>query len=120
MAEETVIAVVADHGEEFLEHGHIQHCRTLFDTSIKVPFVLRVPGAAAGVRRVQARNLDLVPTLLDLLGVPTDGLALEGRSLVPALRSAALSSNRSPRLCPRARSSPARGSCAAPATPATS
>ncbi|HYH45062.1 MAG TPA: sulfatase [Thermoanaerobaculia bacterium] len=89
MAEETVIALVADHGEDFLEHGHVKHCRTLFDTSIKVPFVLRAPGIAPGVRQVQARNLDLVPTLLDLLGMPTEGegLALEGRSLVPALRS---------------------------------
>ncbi len=85
-AAETVVAVVADHGEDFLEHGHVKHCRTLFDTAIKVPFVLRVPGVPAGVRRVQARNLDLVPTLLDLLGVPTDGLTLEGRSLAPTLR----------------------------------
>ena len=86
LAGETIVAVVADHGEDFLEHGHVKHCRTLFDTSIRVPFLLRVPGLRPGVHRVQARNLDLVPTLLDQLQIPARGLTLDGRSLLPALR----------------------------------
>jgi arylsulfatase A-like enzyme len=86
LRDETLVVVASDHGEEFLEHGHIKHCRTLFDTSIRVPLALRGPGIVPGVRTVQAQNLDLVPTVLDLLGVAAPGLPFEGRSLAPALR----------------------------------
>jgi arylsulfatase A-like enzyme len=67
--DQTVIALVSDHGEEFMEHGHVKHCRTPFDTLVKTPFLLRLPGGPAGLRVPGAvQNLDLVPTLLDYLG----------------------------------------------------
>lgn len=77
----TVVAIVSDHGESFLEHGQIKHCRSLFDTEIRVPMVLLAPDAAP--RRVAApvANLDLVPTLLDLAGISEVPPELEGRSL---------------------------------------
>ena len=83
----TVLALVSDHGESFLEHGHVKHCRTLYDTELKTPFLLRLPRQREGVRHARAvQNVDLVPTVLDLLGArETGGGALEGRSLVPLL-----------------------------------
>lgn len=86
LLERTVLALVADHGESFLEHGDIKHCRTLYDTELRTPFLLRLPRQRQGARiTAQVQNLDLVPTLLDLLGVPLEGRRLEGRSLVPLL-----------------------------------
>jgi arylsulfatase A-like enzyme len=79
-----VIIIVADHGEEFLEHDRWGHWESnLFDEILRVPLVVRIPGLrqAQSIRR-QVRLLDLMPTVLDLCGcpVPPD---LMGSSLVP-------------------------------------
>jgi len=83
--EDTALVFVSDHGEEFLEHGHIKHCRTLFDSSIKTPFFLHLPGTAPRVLDQPVQNLDVVPTLLDYLEVDTKGLTFEGESLRPLI-----------------------------------
>lgn len=88
--ENTVIAVVGDHGEEFQEHRSLGHTRTVYDELIRVPLLLKLPGPerTADVRpRVpeQVRNLDVAPTLLELAGLPIPA-AFEGRSLLPLLR----------------------------------
>ncbi|HEX5759478.1 MAG TPA: sulfatase [Thermoanaerobaculia bacterium] len=85
--DDTIVVVASDHGEEFLEHGHIKHCRTVFDSSIRVPLLLRAPGVAPARIAVGAQNLDVLPTLLDLLGLPAAGHTFAGRSLRPALES---------------------------------
>jgi arylsulfatase A-like enzyme len=84
---DTAVAIVSDHGEEFLEHGSVKHCRTLYDTELRVPFVLFVPGQVP--RRITApvSNLDLVPTLLDLVGLPQPDDELGGRSLLGLIDS---------------------------------
>jgi arylsulfatase A-like enzyme len=89
--ERTLLAVVADHGESFLEHeGVIKHCRSLYDSELHTPFLLRLPRQREGSRiTTQVQNLDLVPTLLDLLGEPIEGRGFEGRSLVPLLERGA-------------------------------
>jgi arylsulfatase A-like enzyme len=81
----TVVALVSDHGEQFLEHGHIKHCLgSLHDEAIRTPLLVRGPGVSAG-RRVKrpVANLDVVPTLLDYAGGSADGVELEGHSLRP-------------------------------------
>jgi arylsulfatase A-like enzyme len=87
VAEDTVIVVVADHGEEFMRHGWIGHTRTLYDELLRVPLLVRLPGASPG-REVRApvSLLDVAPTLLELAGVPADPRA-DGISLVPFLTS---------------------------------
>ncbi len=80
----TIIIVVADHGEEFLERQRWGHFETnLYDEILKVPFIIRLPDLKAGrVVKRQVRTLDLMPTVLDLCGCPApDGL--EGESLTP-------------------------------------
>ncbi len=79
--EETVIVFVSDHGEEFLNHGGWEHGKTLHTEMIDIPLIVRVPGARGRIVARQAQQADVVPTILDLLGlgVPAD---LEGRSLV--------------------------------------
>ena len=81
--EDTILVFLSDHGEEFLEHGHIKHCRTLFDASIKTPLFLHIPGVEAQALDQPVQNLDVVPTLLDYLEIEAEGLAFEGESLRP-------------------------------------
>lgn len=85
LLENTIIVVVADHGEEFFDHGGLLHGYTLYQEQLHVPLVIHDPRLQGG-RRVKAltRNVDLLPTLLELLGVKHDGG--QGRSLVPLLR----------------------------------
>ncbi len=81
LLEDSIVILAADHGEEFLEHGDIKHCRNLFDTSLRVPLLVRVPGVAAKTVARPVQNLDLVPTVLDYLGIAAGGARFEGRSL---------------------------------------
>ncbi len=78
----TVIVVVADHGEEFLEHGRWGHWENnLYDEILKVPLIIHLPEQEGPtVVAEQVRLLDLMPTLLDLCGCAAlDGL--EGISM---------------------------------------
>ena len=88
--DDSIVVFASDHGEEFLEHGHIKHCRTLFDSSIRVPLLLRIPGADARTVARPVENLDIVPTLLDYLGIKT-AIPFEGRSLRPLIEKDATS-----------------------------
>ena len=80
------MALVSDHGEEFLEHGHIKHCRGAWSTLTHVPMILWIPGVENGGRVGWAvENIDLVPTLLDYLDVESADRGLEGSSLRPLI-----------------------------------
>lgn len=83
--EDSIVVFASDHGEEFLEHRHVKHCRTLFDASIRTPLFFRIPGVEPRTLAQPVQNLDIVPTLLDYLGVDTAGLAFEGRTLRPLI-----------------------------------
>lgn len=82
----TVVAVLGDHGEGRGEHEEDTHSMLAYESTLHVPMILRVPGAAGG-RRVQERvgTVDLMPTLLELLGLPAP-TELDGRSLLAAMR----------------------------------
>jgi arylsulfatase A-like enzyme len=79
--DDSIVVFASDHGEEFLEHGHIKHCRTVYDASVKTPLFFHIPGIGARTVDRPVQNLDIVPTLLDYLGLPTGDLKLEGESL---------------------------------------
>jgi arylsulfatase A-like enzyme len=82
----TVVIVTADHGESFGEHGARRHKTSPSNEQLRVPLLVRGPGAPKGARpAVLARSIDILPTALDLLGVPAPA-PIEGRSLAPALR----------------------------------
>jgi arylsulfatase A-like enzyme len=71
LEEDTLIVVTSDHGEEFLEHGGIEHGITLFEEVVRVPLILSLPGRIpAGTRVTQpVTNRDILPTILELLGI---------------------------------------------------
>ena len=64
LAERTVIAVVADHGEEFLEHDRIGHGHGLWENLLRVPWILHVPGRPAATIEAEVNLVDLPATLL--------------------------------------------------------
>jgi arylsulfatase A-like enzyme len=84
--ERTLIVVVADHGEEFADHGGLEHGRTLYEEMLHVPLIVRAPGTDVPRVRVAelVRQIDVLPTVLDYLAIPgpTD---LPGRSLLTAM-----------------------------------
>jgi tetratricopeptide (TPR) repeat protein len=76
----TLVLVTADHGESLGEHGEDTHGIFVYDATIRVPFLLAGPGVSPGVvSRTVARGIDVLPTLLELAGLPPR--ATEGRSL---------------------------------------
>ena len=86
LLERSIVAVVADHGEEFMEHAYIDHGATLCDHQLHVPLMIRFPGDAQQVLvDTPVRTLDLFPTIFDALGVEAPTGA-DGKSLLPLLR----------------------------------
>jgi arylsulfatase A-like enzyme len=84
LEESTVVMLLSDHGEEFYEHGLRGHRLALFEESIRIPLIVRWPGHVPAGRQLvdQVAMVDIMPTLLDLAGVPA-GNDVMGRSLVP-------------------------------------
>ena len=83
----TAVVVHADHGFHLGEHGRWSKY-TLYEESVRVPLIVRVPGGLRGVRSASIVELvDVLPTLLSLWGVgPSEQPPrLDGRSLVPLL-----------------------------------
>jgi arylsulfatase A-like enzyme len=90
----TVLILTADHGESFTEHGYLfDHGDNLYDPSLRVPLIVRFPGAVTPGLRVgcQVGGVDVVPTILDILHID-DEVARDGRSLAAALKGAACES----------------------------
>jgi len=79
----SILVLVSDHGEEFMEHGeHVKHCRVLYDTSTRVPLIVKIPRVEGGRRIASAvQNLDIVPTVLDYLGIAGPETSFSGASL---------------------------------------
>lgn len=78
----TAIALVSDHGEEFYEHKGWWHGTTLYDEESRVPIIVKLPkNAKAGTRvKTPAQLLDVAPTLTSAAGVPVPD-AWQGRDL---------------------------------------
>lgn len=75
---------MADHGESLGDHGEFSHGIFLYDATLRIPLVVVGPGIPAGRRvREQARTIDILPTILDLMGCQPPS-ALPGISLAPA------------------------------------
>jgi arylsulfatase A-like enzyme len=85
LADDTIVVFVADHGEEFLEHGNMRHGSTLYEEVIHVPLMIRVPGNAARRVKPVVPTVDVMPTLLELAGAKAS-FAIEGTSLLPLMR----------------------------------
>jgi len=81
----TIVALSADHGEEFGEHGTRFHARSLFNQAVRIPLLVRVPDAPPREIAEPVGLVDLMPTLLDLAGVAGPP-GMNGHSLAAAIR----------------------------------
>jgi arylsulfatase A-like enzyme len=84
----TVVALFADHGELFGDHGLTNHGNSLFEADVRVPLLLRVPGHARRTVEVPVSLADLAPTLLETAGIEAPQ-GLDGWSLLPLLSEGA-------------------------------
>ena len=84
-SERTLVLLTSDHGESLGEHGERTHGVFVYDSTLRVPLLVAGPGVSAGATPAAvARGVDVLPTLLDLAGLPAPA-GLDGRSLRPAL-----------------------------------
>jgi arylsulfatase A-like enzyme len=79
----TIVVVIGDHGEAFGQHhGNYGHNLALYDENVRVPFLVALPGQAQTKRIAEVASLvDVVPTVLDLIGVKRPA-EFEGESLL--------------------------------------
>ena len=89
--ENSLILVVSDHGEEFLEHDHIGHLNSLYQELLHVPLLIKFPGRALAGTRVREtwQQIDLAPTILKACGLPQPE-EFQGRAYVPGASPAPL------------------------------
>jgi arylsulfatase A-like enzyme len=94
-ADDTLVILTSDHGEEFFEHGHKTHRTQLHPESLRVPLVMRWPGRIAPGTRVtgNAGLIDIVPTLCELLDLAVPS-GVSGTSLASALASGRVDADR--------------------------
>ncbi len=79
-----VIIITGDHGEEFQEQGSWCHCSSLEPEQIQVPLLIKWPkGMGRGPSFTEASHLDVMPSLLDMLGYPlVEAQKMAGKSLL--------------------------------------
>jgi arylsulfatase A-like enzyme/Flp pilus assembly protein TadD len=87
MRDDTALVVTSDHGEGLGDHGETLHGFFVYETTLRVPFLVRGPGIAPGTRLSGTVALaDVFPTALEMLGLPPLSGTLSGHSLAPELR----------------------------------
>jgi len=83
---DALVVVTADHGESLGEHGESGHGFFAYETTLRVPFVMRGPGIPAGrVLDGAVRLVDVAPTVTDLLGLPPMPAGMTGTSFAAHL-----------------------------------
>jgi arylsulfatase A-like enzyme len=86
VAERTLVIFHADHGESLGEQRYVGHGVLLNDASMRIPLILRLPGRVGPAAKIRtlARNVDILPTVLEAVGAPIPARA-RGRSLLSEL-----------------------------------
>ncbi len=97
--DQSILIITADHGEEFLDHQHRHHGKTLYEEMIKIPLILSIPNWQAQPKQDEVLNLpvghrQVLPTLLDFLQIPYPvGTLYSRQSLYPLLKQPELLQN---------------------------
>jgi arylsulfatase A-like enzyme len=90
LLDRTLLVVASDHGEAFMEHGREGHARDVYGEVTQTPLIMRLPSLLPPgvVIEPLVQNVDVWPTILDLLDLP-ELPGAQGRSLVPLIEEAA-------------------------------
>jgi len=84
--ENTIVVIMADHGEAFLEHGSMGHSHTLYEEEIRIPLIIKFPnkfGLGGEKRDALVQSIDLMPTFMDIYGLKKRRQDMQGKSLLP-------------------------------------
>jgi arylsulfatase A-like enzyme len=81
----TMLVIVADHGEEFWDHGGFEHGHTMYEELIRVALIVKLPARYEPARSAvpsRVRQVDIMPTVFDVLGIESRA-TFDGESLLP-------------------------------------
>ncbi len=93
MAKNTIVLVVADHGESHGDHDTFFDHFGLYELTTRIPMIMTIPGRVGGTRiRALVQSIDLMPTMLELLGLEVPP-GVEGVFLVPVLEEPGIEVN---------------------------
>ena len=81
----TVIVLLADHGESLYDHNELLHGGSYFDPVVHIPLLVSVPGYPAGLTNSLVSQVDITPTILEIIG-GTPPAKIDGSSMVPILK----------------------------------
>ena len=85
--DDTLMILTSDHGEALFEHGRWEHGGSVFSEVVRIPFVVRGPGVRRGRNLAPISLTDLMPTVLDALGVELES-EMYGTSMWPSITGA--------------------------------
>jgi arylsulfatase A-like enzyme len=76
LLDNTLLIITSDHGENIGEHNLMDHQYCLYDTLLRVPFIMRFPGTFEGGKRINTmvQTTDIFPTIIELLNIKDQGL----------------------------------------------
>ena len=84
LMKKTILIINSDHGEELKDHGGMAHASTCYNEQLHVPLIIKIPSIPPGKISAITGNIDIVPTLLDILNI-SPGISMHGSSLVPLI-----------------------------------
>lgn len=83
ISDHAVVVVAGDHGEGLGEHGEKNHGFFIYNSTLHVPLLIKIPGVAPGVAQRDASLVDIMPTVLQALRLPIPA-SVQGQVLLPA------------------------------------
>jgi choline-sulfatase len=86
--DDTIVVVLADHGEHFGEHGKSGHGTSLYEEVAHIPMIIKAPGIPARSSPCVAGLVDVAPTILNLFGIDGAKYGMSGATLVPDMTGA--------------------------------
>ena len=86
--DQTMIIFTSDHGEEYYDHGGWGHGHSLYDESLKVPLIIKFPESQFKNKKFEniISLINVMPTILDEMGLDDSRIKIDGRSLKPVLK----------------------------------
>ncbi len=89
LLDNSIVIILADHGEQFYEHGHTSH-HGVYEELIHIPMATSIPGSQAKGKRIDllVSQVDIMPTILDYLGIAIPE-SCQGKSLKPLIEGRA-------------------------------
>jgi arylsulfatase A-like enzyme len=91
LLDDTLVIFTSDHGEGLGDHDHVTHVQQLYDTLVRVPLIMSMPGRIPEGRRIDdlVSLVDVYPTVAELMEVPAPD-PTSGSSLIPLLDGGAV------------------------------